>query len=63
MHRVYVHDGEVWTLASNYGRPLLPNVEYVVLEIDRPPSVQEVCVLLDDGRRLCDVGPEHVHGD
>lgn len=66
MNRVYVHEGEVWTLAAVYAtRHDLPKKDdaYVVFETARPPSVQEVCLLLDDGRRLCDVGPEHAHGD
>ena len=67
MHRVYVHEGDVWTLASVYakrpGHTLCPDDEYVVLETARSASYQEVCMLLDDGRRLCDIGPEHAHGD
>ena len=64
MNRVYVHEGKVWTLAAVYAtRHELPQKgeEYVVFETQRPPSVQEVCTLLEDGRRLCDVGPEHDH--
>jgi len=65
MHRVYVHEGDTWTLASVYAKhdELCPDLEYVVLETERPPSRQQVCLLLDDGRRLCDIGPEHAHGD
>ena len=66
MNRVYVHEGPVWTLAavwsSRHG-DLPADGEYVVFETNRPPSVQEICLVLDDGRRLCDIGPEHAHGD
>lgn len=66
MHRVYVHDGSIWILASRYAElgPLPAEAErYTVLETQRPPSVQTVCLLTDDGRRLCDIGPEHVHDE
>lgn len=64
MHRVYVHEGEVWTLASAYAtRQPLPTCpdDYVVYITARPPSFQPVCLMLDDGRLLCDIGPEHEH--
>ena len=64
MHRVYVEDGEVWTLASVYARraPLPTDARrMVVFETIRPPHAEEVCVLLDDGRLLCDFGPTHAH--
>jgi hypothetical protein len=67
MHRVYVHDGEVWTLASTYakreGYTLCPDDEYVVIETAQSASYQEVCMLTDDGKRLCDIGSEHDHGN
>jgi len=64
MHRVYVADRECWTLASRYLGPLPRDPKkLVVYETSRPPSVEEVCLVTPDGRRLCDVGPEHVHGD
>ena len=65
MHRVYINEGEVWTLAATYARrgPLPPDAAYVVLETEHPASVQTVCMLTDDGLRLCDIGPEHDHGD
>ncbi len=64
MHRIYVEDGEVWTLASVYARDRpLPGGGFVVYETEHPPYAQEVCVLTDDGRRLCDIGPEHEHGN
>lgn len=67
MHRVYVREhGEVWTLASVYVQrgplPTCPD-DYVVYETERPPSVQQVCLLTEGGLRLCDVGPMHTHGD
>ena len=65
MHRVYVHDGPVWTLASAYvqRKPLPRDADkYVVYETPEPPSAAEVCLVLDDGRRLCDFGREHDHG-
>ena len=64
MHRVYVEDGEVWTLASVYAqRAPIPNSadRLVVYETANPPYAEEVCFVTDDGRRLCDVGPSHVH--
>ncbi len=65
MHRVYVReDGEVFTLAATYAtRHTLPTCpdEYVVYETVRSASYQPVCLRLDDGRLLCDVGPEHEH--
>ena len=64
MHRVYVEDGEVWTLASTYARraPIPTDAErLVVYETLRPPYAQEVCVVVKDGRRLCDFGPGHEH--
>lgn len=63
MNRVYVHDGEVWTLASVYAlkASLTSEREYVVHETERPPSVEEVCGWTDDGRYLCDIGPDHEH--
>lgn len=65
MHRVYVHDGEIWTLASRFVRraslPMDPE-RYVVYETPRPPSVQEVCAVID-GKHLCDFGPTHEHTD
>ena len=66
MHRVYVADGECWTLASVYvNRAPLPrdSERLVVYETARPPSVEEVCALTPDGRRLCDIGPGHQHED
>ena len=63
MHRVYVEDGEIWTLASSFVRraPLTVDNRFVVYETIRPPSVEEVCFVTDDGRRLCDFGPSHEH--
>lgn len=64
MHRVYVHDGDTWTFINTYVRkgPLPHEAgEYVVLETQRPPSVQQICLVTDDGLRLCDIGPEHDH--
>lgn len=64
MNRVYIHEGDTWTLASVYAsRHPLPvkSTEYAVIETRRPPSVEEVCVLTEDGRRLCDFGPAHDH--
>ena len=66
MHRVYVHEGDTWTLASNYvRRHPLPREgdEFVVYETQRPPSVESVCLVTHDGRRLCDLGPSHEHVD
>ncbi len=66
MHRVYVHDGDIWTLASAYVKAhglLSGSDKYVVYETTHPPFRQEVCALTKDGQRLCDFGPEHVHGD
>ena len=65
MHRVYVEDGTCWTLASTFVRraPLTHERKYVVYRTERPPSVQEVCLVTDDGRRLCDFGPRHEHVD
>lgn len=64
MHRVYVEDGEVWTLASVFVRraplPTDPS-RLVVYETVRPPHAEEVCFLTPDGRRLCDFGPSHEH--
>jgi hypothetical protein len=64
MHRVYVHEGPVWTLATAYARrqPLpASSDEYVVYVTPRSASYELVCQTLDDGRRLCDVGPDHEH--
>ena len=63
MHRVYVEDGDIWTLASTFVHraPLTPDRRYVVYRTERPPSAQEVCLVIDDGRRLCDFGPKHDH--
>ena len=66
MHRVYVKDGEVWTLASVYvQRAPIPTdaSRLVVYETLRPPYAEEVCILTPDGRRLCDLGPTHEHSD
>lgn len=67
MHRVYVHEhGEVWTLASEYAKrgPLPSNSDaFVVYETERPPSVQQVCMVIEGGLRLCDVGPMHEHSN
>ena len=64
MHRVYVEDGEVWTLASVYAQrapiPTCPD-RLVVYETVSPPYAEEVCFVTDDGRRLCDFGPSHEH--
>lgn len=64
MHRVYVREGDVFTLAATYAtRHPLPSEadRYVVYETPRSASYQPVCLQLDDGRLLCDVGPEHAH--
>lgn len=64
MHRVYVREGEVFTLATSYATrhplPFGPD-EYVVYETVRSASYEQVCLRLDDGRLLCDIGPEHAH--
>lgn len=64
IHRVYVDEGDVWTLAAVYARrhPLpVGGDAYLVFETPRPPSAMPICLQLDDGRRLCDVGPGHDH--
>lgn len=66
MHRVYVSDGSIWILAARYAQlgPLPDDADrYVVLTTQGPPSVEEVCMVTDDGRRLCDIGPQHEHTD
>lgn len=66
MQRVYVHDGNIWILAARYAQlgPLpAEGSRYIVLPTLNPPSVESLCLLTDDGKRLCDIGPEHVHGD
>lgn len=64
MHRVYVHDGNIWILASRYAElgPLPQEADrYVVLPTISPPSSEAICMVTDDGKRLCDIGPRHEH--
>ena len=64
MQRVYVSDGEIWVLAARYAElgPLPAEADrYVVYPTVRPPYAETVCLVTEDGKRLCDIGPRHEH--
>lgn len=62
-HRVFAHyHGPLWVGVAwleRHGGVTRDN-EFTVLPVARQGFV---CLTLDDGRVLCDYGPEHVHDD